>query len=57
MHRHARATGLPLAAAALAPIRPSEPAAVWSGAYVGFGDAVFVFIDPPTLRKLSKLVS
>ncbi len=29
--------------------------AVWSGAYVSFGDAVFVFIDPPTLRKLSRL--
>jgi hypothetical protein len=28
---------------------------IWSGAYVSFGDAVFVFIDPPTLRKLSKL--
>lgn len=36
-------------------LTPSVPAAVWSGAYVGFGDAVFVFIDPPTLRKLSKL--
>ncbi len=31
------------------------PAAVWSGAYVSFGDAVFVFIDPPTLRKLARL--
>lgn len=29
--------------------------AVWSGAYVSFGDAVFVFIDPPTLRKLARL--
>lgn len=29
--------------------------AVWSGAYVSFGDAVFVFIDPSTLRKLSRL--
>jgi hypothetical protein len=29
--------------------------AIWSGAYVSFGDAVFVFIDPPTLRKLSRL--
>ena len=36
-------------------LTPSIPAAVWSGAYVGFGDAVFVFIDPATLRKLSKL--
>jgi hypothetical protein len=37
------------------PLTPGVPAAVWSGAYVSFGDAVFVFIDPPTLRKLSKL--
>jgi hypothetical protein len=28
---------------------------IWPGAYVSFGDAVFVFIDPPTLRKLSRL--
>jgi hypothetical protein len=28
---------------------------LWPGAYVSFGDAVFVFIDPPTLRKLSRL--
>ena len=28
---------------------------IWSGAFVSFGDAVYVFIDPPTLRKLSKL--
>ena len=28
---------------------------IWSGAYVSFGDAVFVFIDPPTLHKLSRL--
>jgi pSer/pThr/pTyr-binding forkhead associated (FHA) protein len=31
--------------------------ALWSGAYVSFGDAVFVFIDPPTLRKLSRLAT
>ena len=36
-------------------LSPGVPSAVWSGAYVSFGDAVFVFIDPPTLRKLSKL--
>lgn len=29
--------------------------AVWSGAFVGFGDSVFVFLDPSTLRKLSRL--
>lgn len=28
---------------------------LWSGVYVSFGDAVFVFIDPPTLRKLARL--
>jgi pSer/pThr/pTyr-binding forkhead associated (FHA) protein len=37
------------------PLTPGVPAAVWSGAYLSFGDAVFVFIDPQTLRKLSKL--
>lgn len=30
---------------------------LWSGAYVSFGDAVYVFIDPPTLRKLSRLAN
>ena len=35
----------------------SVPAPIWSGAYVSYGDAVFVFIDPPTLRKLSKLTA
>ena len=29
--------------------------AVWPGAYVSFGDTVYVFIDPPTLQKLSRL--
>jgi len=37
------------------PLNPGVPAAVWSGAHVAFGDAVFVFLDPPTLRKLAKL--
>ncbi len=36
-------------------LTPGVPSSVWSGAYVSFGDAVFVFIDPPTLRKLAKL--
>jgi hypothetical protein len=36
-------------------LTPGVPAAVWSGAHVAFGDAVFVFLDPPTLRKLAKL--
>ena len=37
------------------PVTPGVPTAVWSGAHVSFGDAVFVFLDPPTLRKLAKL--
>lgn len=36
-------------------LKPGVPQPVWSGAYVSFGDAVFVFLDPPTLRKLAKL--
>ena len=34
-----------------------HPTPIWAGAYVSFGDAVFVFIDPATLRKLSKLAA
>jgi hypothetical protein len=37
------------------PLTAGSRMPIWSGAYVSFGDAVFVFIDPPTLRKLSKL--
>ncbi len=37
------------------PLIPGVPAPIWAGAYASFGDAVYVFIDPPTLRKLSKL--
>lgn len=37
------------------PIKSGSKTSIWPGAYVSFGDAVFVFIDPPTLRKLSKL--
>ncbi len=37
------------------PIASGSKTSIWPGAYVSFGDAVFVFIDPPTLRKLSKL--
>ncbi len=29
--------------------------ALWSGVYLSFGDAVFVFLDPPTVRKLARL--
>ena len=38
-------------------LTPGMKTALWSGAYVSFGDAVFVFIDPPTLRKLSRLAT
>jgi hypothetical protein len=37
------------------PLAPGLPSSVWSGAHVAFGDALFVFLDPPTVRKLSKL--
>ncbi|HLU66470.1 MAG TPA: FHA domain-containing protein [Kofleriaceae bacterium] len=37
------------------PLAPGVRMSIWPGAYVSFGDAVFVFIDPPTLRKLSRL--
>lgn len=37
------------------PVEPGTKTPLWSGAYVSFGDAVFVFIDPPTLRKLARL--
>jgi hypothetical protein len=37
------------------PLAPGVKTPLWSGAYVSFGDAVFVFIDPPTLRKLARL--
>jgi hypothetical protein len=39
------------------PLEPSQRTPIWSGAYVSFGDALYVFIDPPTLRKLSSLAS
>lgn len=28
---------------------------VWTGAYIGFGSTLFVFLDPATLRKLATL--
>jgi hypothetical protein len=39
------------------PLEPGTRMPVWSGAYVSFGDALYVFIDPPTLRKLSSLAN
>ena len=38
-------------------LEPGVPAAVYAGAHLSFGDAVFVFIDPPPLRKLARLAS
>ncbi len=40
-----------------ASLAPGVPAAVYAGAQLSFGDAVFVFIDPPTLRKLARLAT
>lgn len=39
------------------PLEAHVRASLWSGAYLSFGDAVFVFIDPPTLRKLSRFTT
>jgi hypothetical protein len=39
------------------PVEPASRTPIWSGAYLSFGDALYVFIDPPTLRKLSSLAS
>jgi pSer/pThr/pTyr-binding forkhead associated (FHA) protein len=39
------------------PLAPGAAAAVYAGAQVAFGDATFVFIDPPTLRKLARIAT
>lgn len=36
-------------------LRPGVRTQIWSGAFVSFGNSVFVFLDPPTLRKLAAL--
>ena len=36
---------------------PGTATSVYAGAQVAFGDATFVFIDPPTLRKLARLAT
>jgi pSer/pThr/pTyr-binding forkhead associated (FHA) protein len=36
-------------------LRPGVRTQLWSGAFVSFGNSVFVFLDPPTLRKLATL--
>lgn len=38
-------------------LSPGVPAPVYAGAQLAFGDAVFVFIDPPTLRKLARIAT
>lgn len=37
------------------PVMSGVRTPLWSGAYVSFGDAVYVFIDPPTMRRLARL--
>jgi pSer/pThr/pTyr-binding forkhead associated (FHA) protein len=37
-------------------VAPGARAHVWAGCYTGFGDAVYVFLDPPTLRQLARLL-
>ena len=39
------------------PLKSGVPTSLWPGAYVSFGDSVFVFVDPPTLRKLAKVAT
>ena len=39
-----------------ATVEPGARSQVWSGAYVCFGDAIYVFLDPPTLRQLARLM-
>jgi hypothetical protein len=36
-------------------LRPGVRTQIWSGAFLSFGNSVFVFLDPPTLRKLAAL--
>ncbi|MBP8805499.1 MAG: FHA domain-containing protein [Kofleriaceae bacterium] len=36
---------------------PGEPVALYAGAQLSLGDATYVFIDPPTLRKLARLAT
>ncbi len=37
------------------PVDPDSGAVLYAGAKLAFGDATFVFLDPPTLRKLARL--
>jgi hypothetical protein len=38
-------------------LTPGVAIPVYSGAQIAFGDATFVFIDPPTLRKLARITT
>lgn len=38
-------------------LSPGIASPLYAGAQVAFGDAVFVFIDPPTLRKLARIAT
>jgi pSer/pThr/pTyr-binding forkhead associated (FHA) protein len=38
-------------------VTPGAAAALYAGAQVSLGDATYVFIDPPTLRKLARLAT
>ena len=38
-------------------LTPGHAVPVYSGAQIAFGDATFVFIDPPTLRKLARITT
>ncbi len=40
-----------------ATVAPGEPVALYAGAQLALGDATYVFIDPPTLRKLARLAT
>lgn len=37
------------------PVDPAGGSALYAGAKISFGDVSFVFLDPPTLRKLARL--
>ena len=39
------------------PIEPGQRRALWPGVHIALGDAVFVFLDPATLRQLARLTS
>ncbi len=36
-------------------LEPGVRTSIWPGAHIGFGEALFVFLDPSTLKKLASL--